>query len=433
MNRKVLAGIASFALGFGGMAAIAETANATPWPSAVDAARPPLPGTPTRGKMAPKGLPPRGDAVSTQTTCGAGADFYSYAAAEDILSSTDQADGASLNSSIHQCYLSSGVQGDVHCLFELAVRDFSGDQTIEVGYHSDVQVNPNGTVRVWVGSWTNAAFNGYNGGGGWTDAPGCNPCAGDSIAADIGTTKAFKIEHNTGSSRWDVSYNGNVIGYYPDSTWSGGFTKTRFIQAFGETATKYVESCTDMGNGVLAASGAGAEVNSFALINSTASPSLASSVVTNSAAWNVSMTSGTAFRWGGPGYNSALGANGTAGSTGRCAPATGMAPGTGLVCASTFCANAEICPDGGSTGCNTSTSWAAGALPWNCITINGGAGVEFNQGHNSSTTGKEWLVFRTAGCTGSSMLMDSNGTGTWNVVMPAGWGGTAVHAYKRVA
>jgi hypothetical protein len=393
-------------------------------------AKPPAPISATEDMgPAPKGMPAAsGRTPLSLTPCGAPTTYcYSYAAAQQNLSSGDQARGASLTGTVDQCYLSSGIQGDAHCLFELAARDVTGQQIVEVGWNSDVFTNPNGQMHLFVGAWVNNAFQGYNGGGGWVDAAGCNPCAGDSINAAVGTSKALKIEHNDGSSRWDVSYNGSVIGYYPDATWSGGYTRTRLVQVFGELASANLESCSDIGNGDLATSSVGASVTSYALIGSTASAGLGTGVVTNSAAWAVNLPSGTSMRYGGPGYNSAGGANGTAGSADRCAPATAA------VCASTFCANAEICPDGSSTGCNTSLSWAAAAFPATCILINGGAGVEFNQAHNSSTTGKEWLVFRTSACSGSSMLMDSNGTGTWNLVMPAGWNGTAVHAYKRVA
>lgn len=426
MLKRFITALAVVIVSVGGGAIVSQAAApAAPWPSSVDATRPPIPGAPTKGKMTPKGLPPIDANTKAFTTCGT--NCYSYATVQQSLSATDQADGASLTADIDLPYLSSGIQGDMHSLFEMAVRDSTGDQVIEVGWNSDVITNPNGQTHLFVGSWTNGSFNGYNGGGGWVDAVGCAPCAGDSISTAVGTAKAFKVEHNAGTSKWEVSYNASIIGTFPDSTWSGGFTKTRLVQVFTELASVNVESCSDMGDGNLATSSAGTLATSFALINSTASPSLSTGTVTNSAAWAVNLPSATSARLGGPGYNSAGGANGTAGTTGRCAPATA---GT---CTNTACAWAEKCPDGTTTGCNMSTNWNAGVPVGTCVAINGGAGVEFNAWQNTSTTGKSWLVFRTAACTGSSQLMSQNAGGTAHGVWPAGWTGTAIHAHQRAS
>lgn len=438
MKSKMISLLAALALAGAGLVGGATPAVAAGQPSPAGQAAPvtgkPLPqleSAPLRdargAKNLIKGSPERVGRVSTkvvQPACGTPTPGCFMYAGKDSNGYTS--DGAFVDLQVNNPFRWSTEGG--HTLAEIAVRSTDGAQTVEVGWTKDGSQNP----ALFAGSWTNNTFNGYNGTGGFINAVGCSPCVGASISGAVGTSKTFAIQHfGAPTNAWWAAYDGNWIGAWPDSLWtSPTFVGSTWSQVFGEIATSVTSTpCGDMGNGVKT-SGTGATASNYGLVNGSVTGAWNGTIQTNGTYYDVANASSTSMEYGGPGYNSI----GTAlGVTGSCAPATGMAPGTALVCASTFCANGEVCPDGGTTGCNTSISWAAAAFPAVCTTINGGAGVTFNQGHNSSTTGKEWLVFRTSACSGSSMLMDSNGTGTWNVVMPTGWDGTAVHAYKRVA
>jgi hypothetical protein len=353
------------------------------------------------GVKASKGFPPadknQAAKANSLTPCG---NCYKYSAQFQTLSATDAADGASINFSVHKTFRKSG---DAHTLAELAVSD--GGNVIEVGWNVDLTVNGDEDPHVFVGSWVNGTFQGYNGGGGYTDALGCSPCAGGSLLGAVGTTKQFNIDHI--GTNWWVGYNGAFFGAFPDSTWTAAgqtFVKGRSIQPFGEINVANDEACTDMGSGAHAGAGASASASSYGLYNSSATAALTAGTITVPSIWAQTTVSSISFRYGGEGYNSI----GTAiGVKDHCAPNAAGTPA-----AATVQPWAEFCPDGQTTtGCNNELgSYNATTAPLNtCVALTAAQYKMSILQNNFGVSGRSIQAWATSGCTGGTSITIGNG------------------------
>lgn len=430
MKRKLVSLLMGLAVVGGGLS-VAQPALAVDQPSPAGQASPvidkPLPklqDAPLRDargkKNLVKGKPGGVSASVVQPACGTPSPGCFMYAGKDMDGYTS--DGAFVELQVNNPFRWSTEGG--HTLAEIAVRSTDGAQVVEVGWTKDGSQNP----ALFTGSWTNNTFNGYNGTGGFINAVGCSPCVGASISGAVGTNKAFAIQHfGAPTNAWWAAYDGNWIGAWPDSLWtSPTFVSSSWSQVFGEIASTVTSTpCGDMGNGVKT-SGTGAIAQNYGLVNSGTTGAWNGTIQTDATYYDVANANSTSMEYGGPGYNSI----GTAvGTTGSCASATA---GT---CTNTACAWAENCPDGSTSGCNLSLDWNATAFPAPCVrTDNAGNNIfpPFNTWQNTSQTGKSWLVFRTTGCSGSSMTMTQNAGGTAKGVWPTGWDGNAIHAYKRL-
>jgi hypothetical protein len=155
---------------------------------------------------------------------------------------------------------------DYHSLVELSIASTDGKQIVEVGWIVD-RTGINGTdltnPHLFVGAWVNNNFLGYNNaaGSGWVDNTAVATNAGASLASYVGaaTPPIFGMVHY--NSAWWVSFDGNYIGDFPDTLWTGAtpsvttFTVFNVFQGFGEVAANLTSptttTCTDMGSGVL--------------------------------------------------------------------------------------------------------------------------------------------------------------------------------------
>jgi len=362
-KRRIVALFATAAMTLGLCAAGAGPAQADPAPKPVQTSvTPPTPqldrANKPAGVKAPKGLPGM-PSVDSLTPCAGGV-CYKYATGRQIFSAGQEPDGISIRGTIAKPYLAT-VQGDYHTLIELSIQNVdpvSGlRNVVEIGSSVDPTVNGGSNdPHLFVFSWVENAPGSYNGGNGWADALGCDPCAGDSLAGDIGTAKAFTWQHI--GTDWWASVNGTYVGAFPDATWGGDFTDAQTVQVFAEGAVANQESCTDTGTGGHAGTASSTNLDQYTLSGTVATPVLSQGTTTDPSIWAFTQPSSTWIRVGGEGYNSVGEALGVKGS---CAPAA-----EGTPAASSLQVWKEQCPDGAAvTGCNS--AWSQ---PWSGQTIN---------------------------------------------------------------
>lgn len=359
----------------------------------------------------PKGRIPKPGQVTTLAAACASPPCYSYAGSY-MQSLTDDTDGLGATILVSKPFVRSG---DDHSLVELAVSDSTGstDNTVEIGWNIDPSLNGDSNPHLFVYRWDNGVGQGYNGTGGFQNASGCSPCAGDSINADVNTNKQFAMQYfNDGvggaTDGWWASYNNNYIGVYPETLWtSPTFTAGDYVLAFGEVLTStYQNTCSDMGSGYAGGHANSTAIQSLTLPGSTDAEDFdnaSNKIETASAAWNVSQISDTYIRPGGAGYNSI---DGTPGAIGSCAPSSAGTPG-----ASRLEIWMEFCPDGQtSTGCNSGGWYSSGTTVLNACNA-----MPTNQydmtvaQNNSGVSGRTYRFWATSGCTGGTSATVGNG------------------------
>jgi hypothetical protein len=164
---------------------------------------------------------------------------------------------------------------DYHTLVETAVQSADGDQVIEVGVTQDPYVNKNPVgsstgwygPRVFVGSWVNGVFQGYNGGGfvpvsGTTVVPGVT-----NLPAN--TAYVQHVWYSTDQDLWWIGFGTEWLGYFPGSMWTGAtpsvtFNRNEFTQIFWELASTELKPCSDLGNGDIPTASLGSKVENIA-------------------------------------------------------------------------------------------------------------------------------------------------------------------------
>jgi hypothetical protein len=117
------------------------------------------------------------------------------------------------------------------------------------------------------------------------------------------TPQNYVIEHYYGN--WWIGYQGDWVGYYPDSAWSTPFTTMGSAGWYGRVGSTNNHPCADMGNGVYGSSrtGSPAVIKNMNLITSSYTYLTASATAyTTYAPWyNTGPFGGSNFKYGGPG------------------------------------------------------------------------------------------------------------------------------------
>ena len=160
------------------------------------------------------------------------------------------------------------VSGDGHSLMELSVQTADQQQTVEVGWRVREETKGDTQPHLFVYHWVDGQTSCYNGCGFVQVSDEIHP--GDPV--EVGKTGDYGIAHKDG--KWNVTYNGELVGYYPDELWDGRFPSAQLVQAFGEVATLPDQPCTDMGNGLPGSDPGAAHISNFALEGTTVQPNL---------------------------------------------------------------------------------------------------------------------------------------------------------------
>lgn len=450
-KRLIYSGVAVL-LALGGVAVVSPAATATPLaaaPAPESRITPPKPPPASgKGRVGTKDLPnppkgtgsaagdkaARGISNRNLTACGGTACYYYSSVGQTF---TDPATSNSYFLSIHkpQLALGSGYgasqnnwhgQSDAHTLMEVAAqRDSSSGggkkNTVEIGWTVDRNINPDDKPRLFVATWKDGVFLGYN-----MDVPagfvdlsggvGYSPIGpGGDLTAAIGTSKKFLISwfDNASSGNregWWVQYNSLYVGYFPQSVYSGEtFVDMDGSQGFGEIAAYQVETCTDMGNGSLAAAGVGATVSNYGVGGSTDTPDTDEwTSVTQPTWWAQNGT--TTIYIGGPGHNSIGGT--TAGTALSCGPNT---PGTPAAASFQFWQehapdNTTMYPSSGGTGASNMVSYTLASIPIGTCTqlLNWGTRETWAVHNNASSSGKTIELYSTSNCTGTVLATLGN-------------------------
>ena len=184
-------------------------------------------------------------------------------------------------------------RGDAHSLAAVAARSADGSANVQVGWTVDPLLKGDYLPRLFVIYRSNQTDACYN-------LCGFEPYPSSTIhvGADlpVGSTKTFGIQHS--GDRWWIAYDSEWIGSFPDTLWSGGFTRTGAMQYFGEVAAPTAApNCTGMGTGYQPDSSQSARFSSIRLINGDNSTLAINPTDT---VYGVKQLSGTSIRFGGP-------------------------------------------------------------------------------------------------------------------------------------
>jgi hypothetical protein len=204
---------------------------------------------------------------------------------------TTQADGATVNLTIGQPFVSGG--GASHSLASFAVTSADGRQNVQVGWSVDRLLNGDDEPHLFVIHRVDNVDFCYN--DCWFEPYGPSTVRPGDPLPD-GTTQRFGIQHFGG--RWWILYNSEWIGSYPDSRWSGGFTQSAELRYFGEVAGIGDPSCSEMGTGQRASSTAAARFGSITVLNG---PTTGLVLDPPDRYYDSVALSDRTFRYGGPG------------------------------------------------------------------------------------------------------------------------------------
>jgi hypothetical protein len=234
--------------------------------------------------------PPMSGAQNTiPLVTSGGLNFYYAGGRQSAIAS-----GASVRMTQAQPKVTQASHTENHSLMELAVETADGKQIVEVGWIVDQIMFGNASPHLFVFHWVNGQVGCYNGCGFVQVSASHFP--GDAVAT--GTTGDYQINYS--NSKWLIWYNGDNIGYFPASLWSGGFTQAAFIQVFGEVETSLSMTCVDMGNGISGNTAGSAAISNFNLIGS-ASPASLFPYATAPSTYSYGAATATGLNIGGPG------------------------------------------------------------------------------------------------------------------------------------
>jgi hypothetical protein len=131
-----------------------------------------------------------------------------------------------------------------HFLTEIFTRDAAGN-AVEVGVTTDTFWLPNATPHLFVSSWTDGRWNGYDGNAGFVST---------SSAATPGVTEPPLNKYGeygytcSGGKMW-ISYNNVYIGYFPAKIWPGGWRTATESQTYAEVYTSASSAALPTMNG----------------------------------------------------------------------------------------------------------------------------------------------------------------------------------------
>ena len=191
---------------------------------------------------------------------------------------------------------------DYHSLAEIAVESADNKQIIEIGWNIDPGVNgADAAPHLFSFHWIDGVGTCYNGCG-WVQVSATHM---PGMAVEPGPTPhTFQIEHRA-DARWWLTYDGDDMGYYPDTEWTGRYTHGDFTQWFGEVAAgSEPMPCTEMGTGVFgSAAGAASYANVYTIGSGSEHipAALQQATVTLPTAYAPGQRSATGFSFGGPG------------------------------------------------------------------------------------------------------------------------------------
>jgi hypothetical protein len=120
---------------------------------------------------------------------------------------------------------------DAHTLAEMAVQSTDRRQIVEVGWIVDRTGYGDENLHLFVYHWINGVETCYNGCG-WVQSSATR-FPGMKLKYD-GSVSQYMIQYRDGN--WWIGYQGEWIGYFPGSLWSGTYTASGLIQWFGELA-----------------------------------------------------------------------------------------------------------------------------------------------------------------------------------------------------
>lgn len=291
----------------------------------------------TAAQHAPKGNPAVSPAVRSaasqrRSACPSACFFYGTG------TQFGTGDLVATNLTVEKPYLrTTGTNPDFHSLAEIAAIKPSvgtgvcapangGRNIVEVGWTVDQALTGSLNPHLFVYHWICNQQTCYNACG-WVDYAPTTMNAGDVMPSWGLVSKAFGIQYF--SNAWWVSYDGNWLGYFPDSVWTTytqpqtTFTTTTTSQAFWELAAGSTTPCSDLGNGQLGTSGgantSAARLGSWTLrevptdLTDNFTPITFTGPSAEYDAYIVTGSTRTA-RGGGPGYNAAGTAAGSIGS-----------------------------------------------------------------------------------------------------------------------
>lgn len=180
-------------------------------------------------RWTPKGRPGQGSppvqrassAAPPSTTTAAA---YYYAGAFQYVNSP----GSSAFYTQHVPWL---MPADSHSLAEMAVQSTDRRQIVEVGWIIDRAGYGDENLHLFVYHWVNGVETCYNGCG-WVQSSATR-FPGMKLTYD-GTASQYMINFRDGN--WWIGYQGEWIGFFPGSLWSGTYTAGGLIQWFGELA-----------------------------------------------------------------------------------------------------------------------------------------------------------------------------------------------------
>jgi hypothetical protein len=182
-----------------------------------------------------------------------------------------------------------------HSLTEIDISDPSDQQIVEL----ICDVNPNHTSPYLQATW-------------WLDGQ-FQAAVGfvqvsrtilNGIPLPVGSTASYAI--NQSKDRWNLYYDGQLMGYFPDSLWHGTFTTVAEIQVFGEVdAGGFPQPLGQMGNGAYGHDPAAANVDGYQTFGETAPAHLSEYYTAPPSStppyFDIGSPTATSFRYGGPG------------------------------------------------------------------------------------------------------------------------------------
>ena len=193
-------------------------------------------------------------------------------------------------------------KNDYHTLGEVAVQSTDTSNAVEVGWTVDRTVNGDEDPHLFVFHWVGNEGTCYNGCGFVQYSKNLKP--GDTLT--YGVTKKFGIQYFNGA--WWVAFDSEWIGYFPEQLWNDQdikFSRTGWVQVYGEVAGPTLTPCSGMGTGVAADSIPGTTAAYMASISYLNGPTVAPLFPKVASFYPMVVFSPRTFRYGGPGSQAA--------------------------------------------------------------------------------------------------------------------------------
>jgi len=234
--------------------------------------------------------------VSEEAPSVAGAITFYYAAGSQIVTG---ATGASVDATLALPTVPYDPSISQHSLIEMAVSVGGNYNYIEIGWSAGDNFYNNQHPHMFISRWigTSNVCEPQPTGCGFVPVSTTN--LPDEELASSGTVN-YKINYSGGN--WNVYFNGDLVGYFPESLWGPGHGAVSQVQVYGEVAEKTGSTvCIPMGNGISGASTGSTEVSNYTLIGSSEPAAFSSFNETASHHYYLGSPAATSFSLGGPG------------------------------------------------------------------------------------------------------------------------------------